>query len=412
MAQDTVSRAMQNGELVQKTTDAFRARDITNSGALEWNTGEVRAFIIDGFQALGLSAPPERNIFAMYCKFDADWNSKLDLQECIRLVESLCREAYGIDETTVSNGMPPVEQWATELSLPLTPETDQTRLIGIARRLDRCVTTKLRTAVEMLNKGSIECPEDFCTVYSESARTTFLLYRRGKANEAYTFLGRASNFDPQQAVARAWQMAHAKMDDPQARVPREGFVDLCMLRAPPETSKKESYIKFLNALFDTGTALMLPSQKTDLGKHCFGYAALLANEFYFAEPMDYLCLAEEPKSPDNLVAVRTDLNADWAQVTKDAEGRVSLESFKTHYLQKFADRLVPESQKSYEAFLEQNFQAALSMMLPAEKDSLGGHCFRYAGLMAGEFYFDAAKDAVTGCGCSTPVSDVLGVTKS
>merc|ERR1740129_928890 len=59
--------------------------------------------------------------------------------------------------------------------------------------------------------------------------------------------------------------------------------------------------------------------KDRFGKHCFGYAALLANEFYFAEPMDYLCLAEEPKSPDNLVAVRTDLNADWAQVTKDAE---------------------------------------------------------------------------------------------
>ena len=29
--------------------------------------------------------------------------------------------------------------------------------------------------------------------------------------------------------------------------------------------------------------------------------------------------------------------------------------------------------------------------------------------MAGEFYFAAAKDAADGCGCSTPVADVLGL---
>merc|ERR1712066_775357 len=78
---------------------------------------------------------------------------------------------------------------------------------------------------------------------------------------------------------------------------------------------------------------------------------------------------------------------------------------------KHAEKLVPETAKFYEAFLEKNFQSALSMMLPQKKSTLGGHCFRYAGLMAGEFYFDAAKDAATGCGCSAPVADVLSITK-
>jgi len=62
-------------------------------------------------------------------------------------------------------------------------------------------------------------------------------------------------------------------------------------------------------------------------------------------------------------------------------------------------------------FLEYNFKSALEMMLPVPKTSLGGHCFRYADIVAGEFYFDAANDAIKGCGCNRPVTDVLNLAK-
>jgi hypothetical protein len=60
--------------------------------------------------------------------------------------------------------------------------------------------------------------------------------------------------------------------------------------------------------------------------------------------------------------------------------------------------------------LDKIFDASTAMMLPADKSDLGGHCFRYAALMAGEFYFGAAKKA-SGEECDDPVLDVLTLTK-
>jgi len=48
--------------------------------------------------------------------------------------------------------------------------------------------------------------------------------------------------------------------------------------------------------------------------------------------------------------------------------------------------LTPVEVPSYLDFLDATFTAALRMMLPANKDTIGGHCFRYAALMAREFY--------------------------
>ena len=62
-------------------------------------------------------------------------------------------------------------------------------------------------------------------------------------------------------------------------------------------------------------------------------------------------------------------------------------------LEKHADKLTVETTKSYEQYLDKLFDACTAMMLPADKKDLGGHCFRYGALMAGEFYFGAAKAA-------------------
>lgn len=218
-------------------------------------------------------------------------------------------------------------------------------------------------------------------------------------------------------VQDAWDKVHEMMGDPDgtARVPKEWFVEYCMSRVPnfPKLAEYEAY---LNTLFDTGTSLMLPAQKTDLGRHCFGYVTILANEFYFEEPADLLALKflkVDQAMPDQLGPLRQEMDADWSRVEKDGESRVTLEAFVTYFLNKFGPELAPESFQYFESFLVQNFQSALAMMLgtPPERTTLGGHCFRYAALMAGEFYFDAANKATTGQSNSVPVKDITGIAK-
>merc|ERR1719277_2349183 len=133
---------------------------------------------------------------------------------------------------------------------------------------------------------------------------------------------------------------------------------------------------------------MFPSQKNDLGKHCFGYATLLVPEFYCEKPKDSLKLAGEDRPADGLAGIRAGLDEDWTQVRKTPDGRVSMDAFIDHFMEKYKDKLVPGSDKEYKKFLEVNFKSSTNMMLPKQKDTLGGHCFRYGALMAGEFYFD------------------------
>jgi len=200
--------------------------------------------------------------------------------------------------------------------------------------------------------------------------------------------------------------------EPTARVPFEWFVQSCLSNVP-EDCRSQEYEQYLYEVFQTALCLMLPNQKTDLGKHCFGYASILANEFYFGQPADMLSLKAETKPMDAYAAVRQEMDADWAAVEKDVEGRVSIDAFVNYFFMKHGPKLAQESQDSYLQFLEQNFRSALSMMLPEQKTTLGGHCFRYASLMAGEFYFMAANQALAGndCGCSAPVADILGITR-
>eukprot|EP00966_Prymnesium_polylepis_P237335 5489222-Prymnesium_polylepis.2 len=68
------------------------------------------------------------------------------------------------------------------------------------------------------------------------------------------------------------------------RVDRAAFVKFCLAKnaALLTPGSKASYEKFLNKCFDAATGLMLPAEKADLGRHCFSYAALFADEFYFA----------------------------------------------------------------------------------------------------------------------------------
>lgn len=119
--------------------------------------------------------------------------------------------------------------------------------------------------------------------------------------------------DPRVAVASAWREAHASLSDSEARIDRavtrpfvhcvqspfhimltlshqQTFVKYHMARVESNAPKKAEYEQYLHTLFDAAAALMLPKEKTDLGKHCFGYATLLAGEFYCENPKDSLRL--------------------------------------------------------------------------------------------------------------------------
>jgi len=163
---------------------------------------------------------------------------------------------------------------------------------------------------------------------------------------------------------------------------------------------------YLNAIFDAATAMMLPQVKTDLGKHCFSYATVLAGEFYSdsGKAADKLGLVsgtpEAGCGSFPMKTVKNSLDADFAAVAKDGEGQVTLQAFEAYYIKKFEHRTTADNLRFYRAFLSKTFFAgrAMIMQLPAEfqKGTLGGHCFRYAGLMAGEFYFSGSGSNALG----------------
>ncbi len=232
---------------------------------------------------------------------------------------------------------------------------------------------------------------------------------------------RRQSIDPREAVEEAWDIVHAELMShapDSTRIDREAFRSFCLQELLPKgMAHSTAYEKYIAALFDTATCLVLPAKQTELGRHCFGYAALLAGEFHFNNnnsPADRLCLLSSAERPDDRVAsARADVDLDWGAVSKDKnEQRVSLSQFCTYFLKKYESRLVPETTKHFETFLKSNFQSALAMMLPHKTKTLDEHCFRYAALIAGEFYFDAAKHAETGCGDSGAVADILNIAMS
>jgi len=214
---------------------------------------------------------------------------------------------------------------------------------------------------------------------------------------------------PSTFVAAAWDEVHAFLPSASTRVDRVAFVHFAMSRHGQRGPKSPEYYQFLNHLFDSAVQLMLPKEKTDLGKHCFGYAAIFAEEFYFGKPRDILGLNTEPRPLDGLAGVRAGLDADWAAVSKDEAGRVTFEAFKALMCDKHQGSIIPQIAEQYNTFLSTTFKTASALMLPNVKTTLGGHCFKYAALMAAEFYFGAARELATGSGSSS-VADVLDVT--
>jgi len=188
-------------------------------------------------------------------------------------------------------------------------------------------------------------------------------------------------------TADGWARAH-ELNSFNDRVDRSTFVTTCMSTAPASfLNRKSAFEKYLNDIFDLGLKMMLPTEKNDLGRHCFSYGYLLSKEFYGDAPSDALGLVSGASS---------DLDADWAAVVKDGNGRVTSAAFKAAMKSKHGSKVSDAEASSFDAYLDQAFKVGQSMMLPEVKSTLGGHCFRYAALAAGEFYFDGKGADVLG----------------
>mmetsp|Transcript_116458 Transcript_116458/g.184312 ORF Transcript_116458/g.184312 Transcript_116458/m.184312 type:complete len:1217 (-) Transcript_116458:29-3679(-) len=75
--------------------------------------------------------------------------------------------------------------WSMSQSLRMGAEGDENRLASHARVLDKRVISSVLSAVDQLNRGSIQCPEGFLIVYSGSSNAYFLLYRSDTKDVAY-----------------------------------------------------------------------------------------------------------------------------------------------------------------------------------------------------------------------------------
>jgi len=81
-------------------------------------------------------------------------------------------------------------EWSVSFTYRLEGGDDAVaRLAKRVRLLKTELVASVNRAVEMLNHGNINCPEDMCIVYSTSNQGHYLLYRRGKREAALASAG-------------------------------------------------------------------------------------------------------------------------------------------------------------------------------------------------------------------------------
>eukprot|EP00930_Biecheleria_cincta_P003389 TRINITY_DN104320_c0_g1_i1.p1 TRINITY_DN104320_c0_g1~~TRINITY_DN104320_c0_g1_i1.p1 ORF type:complete len:872 (-),score=128.09 TRINITY_DN104320_c0_g1_i1:46-2367(-) len=232
----------------------------------------------------------------------------------------------------------------------------------------------------------------------------------------------STNHAPEVAKSR-WQQVHEKpvnpavnqLPDASARVPKDNFIEFHSRMENADVNNKV-YIQFVESLFATACALMFPKDVKDVGRHCFGYATLLHDEFHQSEPPDKMGLMKMPAISwfDPLSTFRANLENDWRKAEKNHQGYVPLEYFQAVLLARHEPKLggVKKARKAYEDFLSKLFMAC-RLLGGVERRGLDKHAFVYASMFAYEFYFSDAREKVTAtrCGGSTPVADTFHITK-
>lgn len=151
----------------------------------------------------------------------------------------------------------------------------------------------------------------------------------------------------------------------------------------------KAYMDYLSSLFTTLAPASLDARKRKhsaaLDKRRFSQAVILAGEFYFPRPLDAL---------NDLDRAHLELENAWSAVPKvEGEDRVDQQGFTTYFEELHSSRFILDPQhesnfkKAFKTHLGKAFDVGVSMMLPAQKTTVGKHCFRYAAMVANEFYF-------------------------
>lgn len=239
------------------------------------------------------------------------------------------------------------------------------------------------------------------------------------------------------AQARAANAAGRKEPTPKERIPQAVFEDLwvdLMKELLPKyltgnewtLTQQEEFRLFLAKVFEASVAMMPPVEagpprvyKDTLGGHCFKYASILAHEYYFLRvPTDHLDLVKPVGDRDfhasPLKLLQFEMDSEWSDAEPDKipsgelKGRITRDNFIHFYGQFYSNRVqgpegggttaageeLPEqapTSEVFEEFLGRTWDAAHEMMNPwgamMRKESLGAHCFKYAGVLVGEYYF-------------------------
>lgn len=85
--------------------------------------------------------------------------------------------------------------------------------------------------------------------------------------------------------------------------------------------------------------------------------------------------ASKPEKEELGAVIKADCKSDWNKVDKNAKNRVERKAFVSVLLAKHKDKINESSKGHYVAHLNKCFDAGLSLMLPADKNDLGFHCF-------------------------------------
>eukprot|EP00928_Gymnodinium_smaydae_P059595 TRINITY_DN4298_c0_g1_i1.p1 TRINITY_DN4298_c0_g1~~TRINITY_DN4298_c0_g1_i1.p1 ORF type:complete len:1017 (-),score=123.88 TRINITY_DN4298_c0_g1_i1:34-3084(-) len=89
---------LNSGALLDAAKAVFQKQCSTRGvRGLNWNSGEVQAHVLESFRAVGLEAPGEEQLLATYRRlsFVDVQDDCLSENQCVKLVESVCRDTHG-----------------------------------------------------------------------------------------------------------------------------------------------------------------------------------------------------------------------------------------------------------------------------------------------------------------------------
>jgi len=97
---------VRSGKVREMAAASFKERDVDESGYLDWQSGEIRNFIGDTFEALGLRCPDDEDLRSTFELFDKNKNGVMSSEECVNFMEHFCKALYQIELADEASSCP------------------------------------------------------------------------------------------------------------------------------------------------------------------------------------------------------------------------------------------------------------------------------------------------------------------